>query len=278
MTEWDLRPSPRGLSLRICEWGEGVPVLVLHGFLEQGAAWSEVAAHLPNRRVVAPDHRGHGLSEHIGAGGWYHFHDYLPDVAGIIDHLGGRVDLVGHSMGSTIACLLAATSPERIERLILVEGLGPPDMTSSALSRPPMFLKSVLDPPQHRTLESVEAAAERMRRFNPRLPLERAVELASRITRPSKDGEGVVWTWDPLHRGRNPTAFGAGLFERFIEKITAPTTVIWGADSGFLASERDRRQDLLQDLRGVVQIEGAGHLVHHDQPQRLAQAISEALD
>ncbi|TNE91275.1 MAG: alpha/beta hydrolase [Deltaproteobacteria bacterium] len=277
MTEWDLVPHPRGLRLRVCEWGDGPPLLILHGFLEQGAAWSEVARHLPGRRVLAPDHRGHGLSAHVGPGGWYHFHDYVPDAVGLIDHLGGPVDLVGHSMGSTIATLVAATSPERVRNLVLVEGVGPPDMSASAVDRPRRFIQAVLDPPRHTPFASVADAADRMRRFNPRLDAERALALAARITRPADDGDGLVWTWDPLHRGRNPTAFDGKLFEQFLARIEAPTSVIWGADSGFLAAERANRIACLRNLRAEVSIRGAGHLVHHDRPEALAEAIATAV-
>ncbi|MCO4744556.1 MAG: alpha/beta hydrolase [Proteobacteria bacterium] len=281
MKEWDFHGTPRGLRLRVCEWGEGEPVLVLHGYLEQGAAWSEVARHLPHRRVVAPDQRGHGLSEHIGRGGWYHFFDYLPDIIALIDTLGGPIDLVGHSMGSTVACLVAATCPDRVRRLVLVEGIGPPDMADSTLRRPRRFVDAALEPPKHRPLASVEAAADRMRRFNPRLAEARAIELAARITRPCTPDEGpagsLVWTWDPLHRGRNPTAFSARTFERFLTQIEAPTTVLWGSDSGFLASEREGRLDKLQKLVRQADVPDAGHLAHHDAPEALAAEIAKAL-
>jgi pimeloyl-ACP methyl ester carboxylesterase len=278
--EWDLVPSPRGLRIRVCEWGGGTPLLILHGFLEQGAAWQTVAEHLPGRRVFAPDHRGHGLSAHVGPGGWYHFYDYVPDVSGLIATLGGPIDVVGHSMGSTIACLLAACRPDQVRNLVLVEGLGPPDMASSALDRPARFVRAVLDPPRHRPMRDVNAAAERMRAVNPRLPLARAIALARRVTRPAtpEEGDGIVWTWDPLHRGRNPTAFDAALFRGFLAQIRSPTTVIWGSESGFLAAERTDRLAHLQDLRREVVIPGAGHLVHHDQPQALAQAITRATE
>lgn len=281
MSEWDFDGTPRGLRLRVCEWGDGPPVLVLHGYLEQGAAWSEVAAHLPNHRVIAPDHRGHGLSEHIGAGGWYHFFDYLPDTVALIDHLGGPIDLVGHSMGSTIACLVAATCPERVRNLVLVEGMGPPNMADSALGRPRRFVDAALEPPKHRPLASVEAAAERMRRFNPRLSANRARALAERITRPCRPHEGpedqLVWTWDPLHRGRNPTAFDAEVFGGFLDKIEAPTTVLWGGNSKFLLHERAERQARLTNLVRVADVPDAGHLIHHDAPSTLAAEIDRAL-
>ena len=127
MREWDLKTGPRGLTLRICEWGppEARPLLVLHGFLEQGAAWRDVALSLPHRRIIAPDARGHGLTEHVGTGGWYHFWDYVSDAEAIVDHLGSPIDLLGHSMGGGVASILAGARPEKVRRLMVIEGLGP---------------------------------------------------------------------------------------------------------------------------------------------------------
>ena len=279
--EWDFRPSPRGLRLRISEWGEGPILLVLHGYLEQGAAWQSVATHLPERRVIAPDHRGHGLSEHLGAGGWYHFFDYLPDVVGLIEHLGRPADLLGHSMGGTIACLVAAHAPEYVRRLVLVDGLGPPEPRNSE-TRPRRFVDCVLAPPTHRPMASVEEAAERMRRYNPRLPAGEALRLAGRTTRPAEPDEGpdgsLVWTWDPLHRGPNPSAFDPDAFAQVLRRIEAPTAVIWGAQSPFIASERMERTRHLRNCVDERAIEGAGHLVHLDAPEALAMALRDILD
>jgi pimeloyl-ACP methyl ester carboxylesterase len=99
MKEWDFQANERALRLRICEWGEGNPTtVILHGYLEQAAAWDAVAQRLAGR-VVAPDHRGHGLSEHVGRGGFYHFWDYVSDVDALIATLDQSVILIGHSMG-----------------------------------------------------------------------------------------------------------------------------------------------------------------------------------
>src|SRR5262249_32648516 len=94
------------LRHHLVEWGDrGTPLLLLHGFLEHARAWDLVAPQLAaaGYHVFALDWRGHGDSEWIGSGGYYHFVDYSADLAFVIRALGGRAVLVGHSMGATSA-------------------------------------------------------------------------------------------------------------------------------------------------------------------------------
>ncbi|MGL4883198.1 MAG: alpha/beta fold hydrolase, partial [Waterburya sp.] len=97
----------RGLKICLCSWGpeEGPLVLCLHGILEQGAAWSEVAIRLAQKgyRVIAPDLRGHGRSDRVGKSGSYNLIDFLADIDAIVENLAGRAFvLVGHSLGSVL--------------------------------------------------------------------------------------------------------------------------------------------------------------------------------
>ena len=282
LRERDIQAGPSGLRLRLCEWGAGEhTTVILHGFLEQGAAWDAVARQLSGR-VLAPDHRGHGLSEHVGRGGFYHFWDYVSDLDALLEaEADGPVDLIGHSMGGTIACLFAATRPERVRRLVLVEGLGPPDMSSLRLAMARTSLQHQRSPPRHRGLASPEAAAERMRRYNPSLAEETALRLARRTTRQTVPDDPAVdpahpgpwtWTWDPLHRARSPRAFEADTFGTFLEAIEAPTLVVDGARSRFRPSDGESRRERLRDAQHV-EIPDAGHLIHHDAPGALAAVV-----
>lgn len=280
MREWTFRTGPRGVLLRVCEWNEDaaiahVPILILHGFLEQGAAWHDVARRL-SRRVVAPDQRGHGRSGHVGSGGFYHFWDYVGDVDALVAHLGGQVDLVAHSMGGTVACYFAGTRPEAVRRLVLIEGLGPPDMTETTLDRARRFLDDLRRGSSHRPMASLDAAVERIHAYNPELPRETAERMARRVTRPRDDGT-LTWTWDPLHRGRAPVPFQITLFKRFLANLTMPVTLVRGGKSSFVVGDEPER---IATIPGEVTqhvIESAGHLLHHDAPVELAGILRTAL-
>lgn len=277
MLEQVFQPHGRGLLLRVCEWeGDGPPIVVMHGFLEQGAAWHEVAQHL-TRRMVAPDQRGHGRSGHVGTGGFYHFWDYIGDLDALVDHLGGSVDLVGHSMGGTVACYFAGTRPECVRRLVLVEGLGPPDMTTTVVDRARRFLDDLKRGPTHRPLASVDDAVRRIHAYNPALPHDVAVRLAARNTRLQDDGT-LTWTWDALHRARNPVPFQIDMFRHFLGNIRMPVTIVRGGRSTFVLSDEDERIAALgTDEVAIHVVEEAGHLVHHDAPQKLAHIFEAAL-
>ena len=288
MRERFIRTGPRGLSLCLCEWGPetGPVTVVLHGFLEQGAAWDAVARAL-DRRVVAPDHRGHGRSEHIGAGGFYHFWDYIPDVDAVIDAVspGSPVDLVGHSMGGTMACLYAATRPDRVRRLALIEGLGPPDGAASALDRPKRFTDAVRTPPVHRPMDSLDDAAGRIRRFTPSMSEQRSRELAARVSRPLSSDESAAaglsptartWSWDPLHRARNPLPFTTERFLPFLGALACPVLHVKGSTSGFTPDDHAERAARIGDLRETA-LPG-GHMLHHDVPGPLATVLTDFFD
>src|SRR5258708_3869759 len=124
-------PLATGLTYHVLEWNPESPktVILLHGFLDHAWGWEPVVeAGLGAFHVVAPDLRGHGDSDRVGAGGYYYFADYLADLQALISILGRRpVALVGHSMGSSVASYYAGVFPDEVSRLALLEGLGPPE-------------------------------------------------------------------------------------------------------------------------------------------------------
>lgn len=100
---------------------DGMPLVGIHGITANHLSWSLVADALPGVRVVAPDLRGRGRSGELP--GPYGMAGHADDVARMMDELGiERAVVAGHSMGGFVAVWLAARHPDRVERLVLVDG------------------------------------------------------------------------------------------------------------------------------------------------------------
>lgn len=257
-------------------------MVLVHGFRDHCRTWDFFVAELltlaPDLWVVAPDCRGHGDSGWVGAGGYYHFFDYLLDLDHLVRHLGaGPVRLVGHSMGGTIACLYAGTRPERVSRLALVEGLGPEGMAfADAPRRAARWLEEVPAVVEGAGYATLEEAADRLRRSHPRLTGERASHLARHALRRTEAG-AWQWKFDPLHRTTSPQPFYAGQFTEFLCRVACPSLVVQGAESEHrVRGDFEARRGLLPGAR-LVTIPEAGHMVQQDNPEALARTLAPFL-
>lgn len=268
----------RGLPICLCEWGEpGAPlVLCLHGFLDQGAAWTLVAERVAEKgyHFVAPDARGHGRSSHTPPGSDYHFPDYLSDLDAIVAELEPeRLHLLGHSMGGTVASLYAGLRPEAVDVLVLVEGLGPPAEKSTDLpNKIRLHLDQLRNLKPHRVMEDVTAASDRLRRMTPSLSPDFALLLAERST--VKVPGGVSWRWDKLHRTRIPAVFSVEGYLATLQQITAPTTIIYGKESWYRFPDLPQRESAIT-TRTRHEIPGS-HSLHIDAPEDLAALLVNA--
>jgi len=260
------------------------PLILLHGFTDH--AWSFLpfvesyfekvaAAEMDPRDVVAVNLRGHGDSGWV-QGGYYHFPDYLLDILGVADAIGAeRFSLLGHSMGGMAACLAAGAFPERLEKLILIEGVGPQAMQpGDAPQKFRQWAEDVkrFDGRRHGSVESLDAAARSLRIRWPRLSEAHARFLAETGTRKQPDG-ALAWKSDPLHRTQSPQPFYLSQSRAFWERIACPVLFITGGESEFRHFDVSDRLRAFKDLR-VEEIAGAGHMVHHEQPGQLAQAVA----
>lgn len=117
------------LTLGAQVWGSASapPLLALHGWLDNAGSFARLAPLLATHfRVIALDLPGHGHSDHLPVGASYHYLEYVKTVIAAAAALElRRYTLLGHSLGAGIASLVAAASPGCIERLLLIEGLGP---------------------------------------------------------------------------------------------------------------------------------------------------------
>jgi pimeloyl-ACP methyl ester carboxylesterase len=275
----------RGLKIHYLEWGDpdGEPLVLVHGFLDHARSWERFVAALEEKspvppRIIAPDCRGHGDSGWVGAGGYYHFPDYIWDLNALVEALKlSAFSLVGHSMGGTISFLYTGTYPARIRKLVLVEGIGPlPAEFSDAPGRMERWITEMRLLPHRKIVEyaTLEVAADRLRRRNPRLQPDLALELARTGMRRLENGSWV-WKFDPLHRTAAPQPFYSRQAIEFFRRIECPVLIVNGAESRMTP-----RPDLEERIaairhRTVAEVEAAGHMIHHDNPGKLAQLVSD---
>jgi pimeloyl-ACP methyl ester carboxylesterase len=165
-------------------WGQPKhPALILlHGWMDVSASFQFVVDALTvPRQVIAPDWRGFGGTQGPPGTDTYWFPDYLADLDALLDALcpDQPVDLLGHSMGGNVAMLYAGIRPQRVRRLINLEGFGlPATKPSQAPARYAAWLDDLKQSQGLRDYGSVDEVAERLRRNNPRLTPDRAAWLA----------------------------------------------------------------------------------------------------
>ena len=284
----------RHLSYHVLQWGtpspDKTPLVMVHGWMDVAASFQFVMDALKGDHwVIAPDLRGFGLTECPNTDNFW-FPDYLADLDQLLDHyVGDRpVDLLGHSMGGHIATMYAGIRPNRVSKLINLEGFG---MPATRPSQAPNRLAKWMD--QLKALQqgemalkpypSQEAVAQRLMKTNPRLSADKAHWLAQHWARANEQGQWHI-LGHAAHKVVNAQLFKTDEVQAIYERITAPTLCVvastdsisqWWADS-FSLDEFMQRIAAVPHLTHAT-LDDAGHMLHHDQPEPLARLIEEFL-
>ncbi len=279
----------RGLRYHVLHWGpEDAPKLfMMHGWMDVAASFQFVVDALKgNWHVIAPDWRGFGLSERPQAD-TYWFPDYVGDLDAIVDHYapGEAINLLGHSMGGNVVSLYAGVRPERVRRLINLEGFGMP--VTRPEQSPKRYLKwldELKEPATLRTYPSEAAVAARLQKTNPRLSDERAAFLAKHWSTQVGEGEWEI-QGDPAHKKSTPLLYQVEEVLACWRAITAPVLWVEADDTNmwqWMGPKEQARIEIDRRLGNLKQVTArmmpdAGHMLHHDQPQLLANMIEEFL-
>lgn len=285
----------RKLQYHVRVWGEPAPgttpLVMVHGWMDVAASYQFVVDALSHSHyVIAPDWRGYGRTGSGGADNFW-FPDYLADLDFLLDHYApqGQVNLVGHSMGGNIVMLYAGVRPERIRRLVNLEGFGmpatTPDQAPDRYAKWMDELKSLhrgeMDLKAYDTLAGV---ARRLMKTNPRLGADKAHWLAQHWAQ-----EDTLGNWrilgDPAHKITNAQLYRVDEVLELYRRISMPVLSVEASDNSLdlwwkgkftLAQYHER-------LKAVPQVEtariaDAGHMMHHDQPELLAALIERFID
>ncbi len=284
----------RQLNYHVREWGTPrpgqLPLFMVHGWMDVSASFQFVVdAMQQDRHIISPDWRGFGLTD-VGEVDTFWYPDYLADLDALIDHFvpEGQIDLLGHSMGGTVVSMYAGARPERIRRLINLEGFGlAATKPSQAPGRYAKWLNEVKAARQGemnlRSYPDSDAVAQRLIKTNPRLSLDKAQWLAQHWAQQNSNGEWEI-LGHPAHKVINPYLFRVDEMLAIYQSISAPVLNVEASQNDlekwwqgkYTQEEFHERIKQIKDIHSIT-IQDAGHMMHHDQPQILAQHIEAFL-
>ncbi|MDD9946604.1 MAG: alpha/beta hydrolase [Myxococcales bacterium] len=271
-----------GGGLALVRWGaeEASPVLCLHGWLDNANSFAPIAPYLPEVCLLALDLPGHGRSDHRPAGVGYHYLDWVVDVVEAADRLGlSRFSLMGHSMGAGIAALVAGTVPERVDRLVMLEGAGP--RSTSAGQVPTLLADYVAGRTAARAVRrpgrgSAFATAVRARLAYADPLSDHSAELLCRRAVVQAPQGGVVFGNDRRLQRAMPRMLSSEAIVAFFARIACPALLVVASEGlGRRAGISEDRLAAIADLTHV-EVPG-GHHVHMDCPEVVAEHLRRFL-
>ena len=284
----------RGLRYHLRCWGQPQPgtppLLLLHGWMDVAASFQFVVDALAQDRfIIAPDWRGFGLTASPGSDCFW-YPDYLADLDALLDHYApaGQVDLVGHSMGANVAMVYAGIRPQRVRRLVNLEGFGlPATQPEEAPQRFAHWLDELHSARsgklQLKFYGSLDAVAARLIKTNARLGPDKARWLAGHWSAEVHPGQWHILA-EAAHKLTNPQIYRVDEVLSIHRQITAPTLVVEALDDSiahwwrgkFTRAEHRQRLQAVPNLR-IAELPDCGHMLHHDQPEAVAKLLEDFL-
>ena len=261
------------MRLNIVEWGDpsAPPLILQHGGRDHARSWEWIArAFAGDYRVIAPDLRGHGDSEWVSDGS-YGVMDYVEDFAGILRQLDlPPCPIVGHSPGGNVVTRFAGLYPDRVTRLVNIEGLGDsPELARRKPAEDPLeqmrgwiSRRETISARRPRDYPSRAALIARMRETDERLTPELVDHLAQHAARANPDGT-VRLKHDPMLGSGLAIDVPLEVKVAMWEAIRCPVLLVFGTESWASNPAADGRAAHFRDAR-VELFERAGHWVHHD--------------
>jgi pimeloyl-ACP methyl ester carboxylesterase len=263
--------SANGIDLYVEVHGDGVPVLLLHGWPDSSAVWRATVPVLAEHgfRVITPDLRGFGQSSRPECKEHYRLRNSVADVAAILDACGAaRAHVVGHDFGAAVSWLTAMYLPDRVQTLTAISVphlLAPMTMRQREMSWYLLFFQ--FEGVAEATLEYRDWAE-----FRELMPgyqdIDRAIDLLSR-----PGALTATLNWYRANVAPRPPGPAPEL-----PPVTAPTLGIWSDGDRYLDGVRMRASgDLVKGPWRYEEIPGATHWIPLDAPERLNELLLDWL-
>ena len=301
----ELRIRLRHLTLAAKAWGKPTdpPLLALHGWLDNAGTFDRLAPLLDGHYLVALDLAGHGRSDHRPPATWYPYADFLDEIGAVIEWFGwSSVDLLGHSLGATLASTFAAICPQKVSRLLLIEGLGPlTQMAEKTLDqlRRAHLARAAFTGEGLRVFATIDEAIDARVRLGhlskeaARCIVERGVSAVdvrqesglsdagdtqrigdtTAIVEAKPSLSGLSWSSDPQLTLASPTRLTEQQLAAVLPAITAPTVLVLAEPHApyLQPAMMEARIGLVADIE-VVRLSGTHH-VHLEDPHAVASAM-----
>lgn len=275
------------LRLHYLDWGnpKAPDLLLLHGVQDHCRTWDWlVEQFIDDYHIIAPDLRGHGDSEHV-RGATYPWLDYVYDVHQLVEQqrLGGArgfLNIIAHSMGGTLAALYAGAYPERVAKLVIIEGVGLWPGHYEGVSAPERVRDWVtglatMARRSGRRYGSLDEAYERMQKANPHLTAAQAKHLTRYGSHQNEDGS-FSWKFDNYTHAHGAYGVPEDQTVALWQNIICPVLLL-NADDGF--DHRIGQDGTLTHFQQgqLTTIANAGHWAHHDQLEDVVAATQAFL-
>lgn len=238
---------------------DGLPVIALHGWLDNANSFARLAPKLSGLRIVAVDFAGHGHSDHRPRGAGYALADYAFDVLCVAEQLGWKqFALLGHSLGAIVSVIIAGSFPERVTRLALIDGIvlrSGPDIDAAENMSKALEAQLAHGHKRKSVHPTLDRAIEARMKGMVAVSREAAELLAQRGLMPVPGG--YSWRSDSRLTLPSPLRLTDAQAMSFVRRVTCPTTLVV-AEEGMLVSH----PELLDRLPFTLERLAGGHHLH----------------
>ncbi len=269
-------------------------LLMLHGFPEHAGAWAPIARRLSDRFLcVAPNQRGYGRSPRPEAVEAYRISRLVGDALGVLDHFGGRARaVIGHDWGASVAYALAISAPERMEALVIGNGVHPIPFQrelarGGAQSEASQYIEWLRAPESHEKLNAEPDMANMFRLFSAKMDTSWMTEADRAAYRAAWQGPGGVRGMVHWYRATplKVAAPGKPIPEAELPamdpeamQVRVGHLLLWGlGDTALLPETREGLADLCPAGLTVKEWPDADHWIFHEKPDETAAAIRDFL-